>query len=318
MDRAAALDGAPWDGHSIVGNRVAVREGMSFTKILCATDFSPGSQQAIRVAARIASESNAEIVLAHAWYVPPPAVAGEYVFPPYVIDQLVEDSQRGLDQAVKDAALAGATKVSGTLVSGVAWAEITALLETQPYDLCVVGTHGRTGLSRILLGSVAEKIIRHSPCSVLAVRPDSEPRPFAHALVPMDFSESARLARDLAASLVLPDGAITLLHVLEIPVAYAGEVHLTDFARELDKKAADALDREASRLRSKTSAKVNVVSRIGYPGVQTLAAVDHDPSIDLVVMGSHGRTGIVRALLGSVAEKVVRHARCPVLVARGR
>jgi nucleotide-binding universal stress UspA family protein len=58
--------------------------------------------------------------------------------------------------------------------------------------------------------------------------------------------------------------------------------------------------------------------RIGWPGAEILAALDRDTSIDLVVVGSHGRTGIKRALLGSVSEKVVRHARCPVLVARKR
>jgi nucleotide-binding universal stress UspA family protein len=291
---------------------------MTFTKILCPTDFSAGSERALRVAARIANESSAELVIAHAWYVPPPAVAGEYVFPPYLIQDMVDDSQRSLDIAVRDVTEAGAKHVSGKLVTGIPWVEITQLLEAQAFDLCVLGTHGRTGVSRILLGSVAEKIIRHAPCSVLAVRPDSQPTPFAHALVPTDFSDSAHFALDQAAALVRPDGAITLLHVLELPVSYAGEIRMADFARDLDKYAAAALDREAARLQRMTPAKVHIVSRIGYPGAQTLAAIEADASIDLVVMGSRGRTGLKRALLGSVAEKVVRNARCPVVVARDR
>jgi nucleotide-binding universal stress UspA family protein len=60
------------------------------------------------------------------------------------------------------------------------------------------------------------------------------------------------------------------------------------------------------------------VRRLGWAGAESLATIDRDPTIDLVVMGSRGRTGIRRVLLGSVAEKVVRHARCPVLVARQR
>lgn len=291
---------------------------MTLTKILCPTDFSPGSQQAMRVATRIANETNAELVIAHAWYVPPSAFAGEYIFPPNVIQDMVDDSQRGLDAEVRDATAAGAKHVSGKLLTGVPWTEIETLLEKQAFDLCVIGTHGRTGLSRILLGSVAEKVIRHSPCSVLAVRPDGDAKPFAHALVPTDFSDSARFALDQAAELVQPSGAITLLHVLEVPVAYSGEVPIADFARALDKRSTAALDEEAARLRRKTTATVCVRSRIGYPGAQTLAALDDDRSVDLVVMGSHGRTGIKRALLGSVAEKVVRHARCPVFVARRR
>jgi nucleotide-binding universal stress UspA family protein len=287
---------------------------MTFTKILCPTDFSEGSQQAVRVATRLAIEANAELVLLHAWFVPPLSYSMEVPFPPNVVQDIVDDAQRGLDAAVREVIAAGAKNTTGRLLTGTPWHEIVSELEKQAYDLCVIGTHGRTGLSRILLGSVAEKVIRHSPCSVLAIRPDSAVASFKHVLVPTDFSDSATHALDLAAKVVALDGAITLLHVLELPIAYSGEI-APDFAQDLDKKAAAALAASAARV---TSARVTTRSRIGYPGAQTLSTVEHDPSIDLVVMGSHGRTGLKRALLGSVAEKVVRHARCPVLVARTR
>jgi nucleotide-binding universal stress UspA family protein len=291
---------------------------MRFTKILCPTDFSPGSRQALRVAVRLASEANAELVLVHSWYMPPTAFAGESMFPPDVIQSLIDDSKRGLDAAVRDAMTAGATRVRSKLLTGVPWAEIVGCLDQEAFDLCVIGTQGRSGLSRILLGSVAEKVVRHSPCSVLTVRPDAAVTPFAHALVPTDFSESAGHALDLAAQLVRPDGAITLLHVLEMPVAYSEEPLTADFARSLDKVAAAALEQAASGLKSKVGVRVTASSRLGYPGVQILSELDHNRAVDLVVMGSRGRTGIKRALLGSVAEKVVRNARCPVLVTRTR
>jgi nucleotide-binding universal stress UspA family protein len=233
-----------------------------------------------------------------------------------VLQDLVDDADRGLEEAVRSATASGVRRVRRELLKGVPWAEIAALAETQRVDVCVIGTHGRTGLPRVLLGSVAEQVVRHAKCSVLAVRPSGEIKPFAHALVPTDLSESARQGADMAAQLVRPHGAITLLHVLELPVSYAGEIRLAEFARDLDKHAVAALEDEAARLRNATTAKVTARTRIGYPGVQTLAALDDDPTVDLVVMGSHGRTGIKRVLLGSVAEKVVRHARCPVLVAR--
>lgn len=69
---------------------------------------------------------------------------------------------------------------------------------------------------------------------------------------------------------------------------------------------------------TRAALSVSPVTRLGYPGAQTLSVIDHDTSIDLVVMGTHGRTGVPRVVLGSVAEKVVRHARCSVLVARAR
>ncbi|MEO5878253.1 MAG: universal stress protein, partial [Streptosporangiaceae bacterium] len=68
-------------------------------------------------------------------------------------------------------------------------------------DLVVVGTHGRTGMARVLLGSVAEQVVRHAPCSILAVRPDADVKPFVHALCPIDFSDSSRHAMELAGEL---------------------------------------------------------------------------------------------------------------------
>ena len=287
---------------------------MTFTKILCPTDFSEGSKQAARVATQLAAETNADLVLVHAWFISPLAFSMDAPFPPYVVQDMVDDAQRNLDTAVRDAIAGGAKNTTGQLVSGVPWGEIVELLEKQAFDLCVIGTQGRTGLERILVGSVAEKVIRHSPCAVLAVRPDSKIGAFKHVLVPTDFSDTATYALDLAGQVVNADGTITLLHVLELPVAFSGEV-APDFARDLDKRSAAALDASAARIKT---ARVTTRSRIGYPGAQTLSTIEHDPSIDLVIMGSHGRTGIKRIVMGSVAEKVVRHARCPVLVARKR
>jgi nucleotide-binding universal stress UspA family protein len=291
---------------------------MTLKKILCPTDFSPGSQQAARLATRLAREMNAELVFVHSWYVAPNAYSPGVPFPPGMEQDLMNDAQRGLDSAVNEALAGGAKQVSGGLVSGVPWAEIVAQLENQAFDLCVIGTHGRTGLARILVGSVAEKVIRHAPCPVLAVPPNSDANPFRSALVPTDFSETAMQALDLAGELVAPQGSITLLHVIEIPVSYPGGVADPDFARDLDRRAAAALDQEVARVKGKTSARIVGQSRIGAPGAQTLAMLEADHGIDLVVMGSHGRTGIKRALMGSVAEKVVRHARRPVVVARKR
>lgn len=271
----------------------------------------------MRVAIRMAREARAELVIAHAWYIPASAYALEAPFPPYVVEGIVDDAERELDIAVKEAIAAG-VKATGKLLSGVPWIQIVDELASSPYDLCVIGTHGRTGITRILMGSIAEQVVRHAPCSVLAVRPGGEVTPFRHALVPTDFSLSARHALDLATALVDPTGSITLMHVVEVPVAYSGEAPMLEFGRDLDKRATAELDNELARIRRTTQLAVTARTRIGSAGAQTLAVVDDDRSIDLVVMGSHGRTGIKRMLVGSVAEKVVRHARCPVVVARKR
>jgi nucleotide-binding universal stress UspA family protein len=292
---------------------------MTFAKILCPTDFSDASKRAVEHAARLATEHKTELVLVHAWYVPPMMYSGEYVFPPPALEEMADAAQHMLDGAVGEAKgmAPNAKSVSGVLIAGVPWSSIVEQLEALGCDLCVMATHGRTGITRVLLGSVAEKVIRHAKTTVLTIRPDHEVKPIRHVLCPTDFSESAEYALERALELVKPGGKITLLHVIEVPVAYAGEVRIADFARDLDKRAADALDREAKRVAGR-GYDVDTRSRLGYPGQQTLHAIDDDPTIDLVAMGSHGRTGIRRALLGSVAEKVVRHARCPVLVTRKR
>jgi len=108
------------------------------------------------------------------------------------------------------------------------------------------------------------------------------------------------------------------LHVIEVPVSYSGEPRVEGFVDALDKHAARLLETWAADLRTKVSVPVTMRWRIGSAGAQTLAVLDNDKSFDLVVMGSHGRTGLRRALLGSVAEKVARHAARPVLIARKR
>jgi len=285
---------------------------MSVTRILCPTDFSPGAQQAVRMAVRIATRTGAELVIAHVIHVPPIAFANPQLALSSMVQEATENAQRDLDAAAAEASAQLAKPATATMRQGVPWAELASLLEEQAFDLCVIGTQGRTGLARFLLGSVAEQVVRHAPCSVLVVRPENAMRAFQHVLVPTDFSASAAYALDLAESLVSPDGRLTLLHMLEVAGPYPGEIPDSDVA-DLDKRAGPALRELAA---SKPNARIATVCRVGWPGVQILAALDEDPSIDLVAMGSHGRTGIKRALIGSVAEKTVRYAHCPVLVAR--
>jgi len=292
---------------------------MSFKKILCPIDFSAGSQQAMRVAVRLANEANAELVLVHSFYVPPMAFGVEYTFPLDTLEALTGEAQQGLEAAVKEATSLGAQSVSSKLLDGLPWREIVQMLDSQAFDLAVMGTQGRSGLARVLLGSVAEQVIRHARCSVMAVRPDGEPKPFSHVLCPVDFSDSSKHAIELAAELATAGGAgISLLHIIELPVSYSGAPRAPGFMEDLDKRSAELLQKWATDLERNVKVPVTTRLRIGNPGSQTLAALDDDSSFDLVVMGSHGRTGIKRALLGSVAEKVVRHAKCPVLVARKR
>lgn len=295
---------------------------MPFKKILCPTDFSTGSQHALQVAVRLAASHGAELVLVHAWHMSLTALAGagETLFPADIIQQMIAEQERGLAAAHREAVKLGAPRVSSRFLTGVPWDQIVETLSADPaFDLAVMGTHGRTGLGRVLLGSVTEKVVRHAPCSVLAVRPHGEANVFKHILCPVDFSDDSRTALERAAELSAPTGAqITLLNVIEPPVTYSGEPPVSDYLGDIEKGSTQLLAEWASNLSSRLAVPVTTEIRIGNAGGQTLAYLHAHPELDLVVVGSHGRTGIRRALLGSVAEKIVRHAACPVLVARGR
>jgi nucleotide-binding universal stress UspA family protein len=143
---------------------------VGFSKIVCPIDFSPCSREALRVAAEFARERSAALVIAHVWE-PPRWSTGEIQVAPELIQDLIDAEEAQLEAWRTTAAELGAREVGIRFLTGVAWDAILALLKDDPtIDLIVMGTHGRTGLKHILLGSIAEKVVRHAPCPVLVVR----------------------------------------------------------------------------------------------------------------------------------------------------
>jgi len=289
-----------------------------FRKLLCPIDFSPGSEHALGLAARIAAEADAELVIAHAWYTPPLAF-GDYALPAASLQQMIDDEKRSLDEAAARARAFGVARVATTVVEGVPWDRIVDLVRADhAFDLVVIGTRGRTGVARWVLGSVAEQVVRHAPCSVLVARGRGEHAPFDHVVCPVDFSDASSEAVRQAALLAAPGGeGLSLWHVITPPVLH-GTVPTPDLVADLDRRATLELERWAARIEPKPGVAVRCDIRVGDPSSEVLSAVDEDDSIDLIAVGSHGRTGIRRVLLGSVADRIVRYAPCPVLVARAR
>jgi nucleotide-binding universal stress UspA family protein len=186
-------------------------------------------------------------------------------------------------------------------------------------DLIVMGTHGRGGMAHVLLGSVAERVVRTAHCSVLTLR-DRPDRAVRQVLVPTDFSATADAALDCAFVLAARLGAgLQLLHVVDDPFLAEG-------------MAAEAYIAEAPTVRTAMlrDAQARLKHRSSWPGVdvtvhtevvfghnaKTIAEYAAMRNIDLIVMGTHGRTGVAHLLLGSVAERLVRTAPCPVLTVR--
>jgi nucleotide-binding universal stress UspA family protein len=183
-------------------------------------------------------------------------------------------------------------------------------------DLSITGTHGRSGLSRFLMGSVAERVVRHYHRNVMVARPGAEhKRAFERILVPTDFSPDAEDALRLALVLIAPGGTIELFHAWDTPP----ELALEWTGPILDELAEDANQAGEELLKRYQSSERTIVFESVRAGAVTgIEQRLHEREYDLVVMGSHGRRGIKRFLLGSVAEKIVRHAPCSVIVVHHR
>jgi nucleotide-binding universal stress UspA family protein len=209
-------------------------------------------------------------------------------------------------------------------MTGIPSVQICAAATDYHADVIVMGTHGRTGLEHILLGSTAERVLTMAPCPVLTVRKPkgSEgrhtrgPIKFAHVTAPIDFSDCSVDALEYGIQMVRDFGAsLTLLHVLE-PVAYGDDGTLGRAAEP------DQLD---ERIDSQLRAYVNAIQSAGVPVREAIRGGVPADSIlefarasacDLIIMGTHGRRGISHVLRGSVAEAVLRRAPCPVLAVK--
>jgi len=188
-------------------------------------------------------------------------------------------------------------------------------------ELVVMCTHGRSGLGRWIYGSVAQQVLAHSPAPVLLVRPTgevamlaSEPEQ-ATLLVPLADPAFAETALPHAAALArVLDGTILLLCAVEPPYTYPGIGLAPAASMEIAGEAESYLEEVAQGLRSAGLSVLTVV-HTGWPAdVIVYRGAMLGPR--LIVMATHGRTGVVRLLLGSVALEVVRRSPLPVLLIR--
>ena len=127
---------------------------MAFHKIMCPVDFSPGAREALRVAAELARDGGAPLVLAHVWE-PTRITVGEFQLAPGVIQDMVDAEEAELAKWKLTAKELGAREVATKFLTGAAWDQIVSAAGNDPaIDLVVMGTHGRTGLSHVLLGEL--------------------------------------------------------------------------------------------------------------------------------------------------------------------
>lgn len=183
-------------------------------------------------------------------------------------------------------------------------------------DLVVMGTHGRTGISRMVLGSVAEQTLRESPVPVMTIHENTTFDPdLDSVLVPTDGSDSAGAALDHAIELALAtDAAIHIVNVVDIGVV-TGDYDAGRVLEALNEAGERTLEVAIHRAKDAGVSTVEATVARGRPH-QAITDYAEQRDVDAIVMGTHGRTGVARFILGSVTERVVRHTDVPVIATK--
>jgi nucleotide-binding universal stress UspA family protein len=284
-------------------------------KILVATDFSEQGGRALDAALTLAESSKAEVHVVHALEVALP------IFEPYAVvlpaDWVGEArrlAQEKLDKAlatVKARGLTGSVHL-GDVPAAHAIADRAKALGA---DLVVMGTHGHTGLKHLLLGSVAERTVEYAPCAVWTVKGENAAKPRI-IVVGTDFSKAGAEAVEVAVEWARRFGArLHLVHALQIPMPL-----IAPYEVAMPEGVIEGARREAQRQLDETAKKLTGLTvsteLASTPAHAALVDAATQLAADLIVTGSRGLTGIKHALLGSVAERTLRHAPCSVLTVR--
>ncbi len=279
-----------------------------FKNVLFATDFSPSSEMALPYARAIALRYGATIHLLHV-VGPHPLIGPLAIHYPNVEDE-DEAARRALAKLIQSGALSG-TSYTETIERGPVWDEVSKTIADRNIDLIVLGTHGRSGLKHLVLGSVAEQIFRHADCPVLTVGPKTHDG-FREGKVDKivyatDFSSASRAALSYALSLARANRSQMILVHAVLPIV-SGDAILI-----LPDELVETANLEMSHLVPDDIRHEEIV-RIG-PAADLILDIASDRKADLIVMGAH--RGTSSHTPWAVTHQVVCNALCPVLTVRG-
>ena len=297
-------------------------------RMLCPVDFSDASLRALRQASTLAGWYQSALTALYvdtapavdhsadpgAFSVTPTAVL-ETARLTRVVDDLHGFVARVLDSRGVDVEVEEARDVA---------AAISRRAVTLPADLIVMGTHGRTGVSRWFAGSVAEGVLRTAPCPVMVVPPrDAVPTSivsFKHIVAAIDFSESSLAAFRWAVSLAEEaDACLWLLHTIEVPPELrVSTVVSHEEVGELNAAArADALKRLRALIPEQAAGFCSIETAIAAgEAAHAILKFADEHAVDLIVMGAQGHAPLDRFIFGSKTRDVIGRARCPVLTVR--
>lgn len=297
---------------------------LSINDVLVARDFSDVSDRALRYALDLAARTGARLHVLYAEVLHDLSDQQDRLSPGEDVEAFRKQIAKGGEVSIEALQSVAVEDVVRRDVSpGPA---ILNYADEAGVDLIALGTHGRRGPGRMLLGSVAEDVVRRAQQPVLTVRGEEHenrvprtPGAIDRILVPIDFSEYSREALLYAKEWAGLYGAtIDVLHVITEdlhPAFYVGGVKsIYDVEPNIEQKATDKLDAFVAESDGPSIDTESHVA-VGSPPAKITEFVA-EQGVDLVSMSTHGRTGLDRFLLGSVAEKVVRYVHCPVLTVK--
>jgi len=302
---------------------------LEIKRILCPVDFSDISRHALEHALVLARWYDSEITAFHTYSIPAPPVW----FSGYSVPYVPEPPPQQIHQQVMSelARFVDGLKVSGRSLGLEARASgpthgILDAAKALPADLIVMGTHGRGGLDRLVLGSVTEKVLRKASCPVLTVPPPVSEAPaqvpllFDRILCPVDFSDSSMKALTYALSLAQEAHAqLLVVHVVEGLREHDAQMYKRfDLSRYEQTLVEDARERlqHAIPEEARTWCKPEVLVGAGK-SYREILKVARERDVHSIVMGVHGRNPVDLVLFGSTTHHVIREATCPVLTLRG-
>ena len=288
-----------------------------FNKILVSLDGSPLSEHALPTALALAHTPGTDIFIARV-----PTASGSHEPP---TGRQLEVARRQIRQYFDDLRLAQppTVKLTPLMPEGNVANAIADTAAAKGIDLIVMSTHGYSGVTRWLLGSVTEKILRTAPCPVLAVRAPADsgaPKPIRQIAITLDGSELSE--RALAPGLELAQRLQASVTLLRCVPFVTHNNSLDEVERGLGRRLQqDAIDEAAAYLAArsasyaKSGVEIKTEVRVG-PAADNIYEFVETYGTDLVVMATHGRTGVQRWVYGSVTEKVLHSIKTSLMVVR--
>jgi len=291
-------------------------------RIVSPVDFSENSERAFDHAVALARWFEAAITVLHVPALPAPAIppGGELPYPLRLSTELRDDLLKRLEEFVADARESG-VMVDVALHEGTPAAEVLHQADERSADLIVMGTHGRGGFERLILGSVTERVVRTARCPVLTIPPGARgaipevQAGYATILCATDFSEASSVAAEYALSLAQEArSTVILLNVVQS--------YLDDLASPGASYREKLVDEALGRLRGSVPddvrawCEIEELVEIGSRPSRAILEVAKAREVGVIVMGAQGTHALDRLFFGSTTHRVITHAEVPVLTLR--